>query len=67
MTRHQSMSDFKVEASHPVKIQELGRVVGISQEFMGLYHICSNRRSLTAMLITVYRNPSPGLSEKSKS
>ena len=26
MTRHQSMSDFKVEASHSVKIQELGRV-----------------------------------------
>ena len=36
MHRYGRMSVFKIEADHPVKIQEFGRVVGISQEFMGL-------------------------------
>ena len=60
MNRHESMSDFKVEASHPVKIQEFGRVVGISQEFMGLSTTYVQTGDLSRHAVTVYRNPVQG-------
>ena len=57
MNRHGSMSDFKVEASHPVKIQEFGRVTEVRQEFMVVPTTYVQTEDLSRHAVTVYSNP----------